>query len=125
MSNPTQHQRLLEYCQRVATKVIAGKDCRYYLSHSEIFPQEMDALVIHLHAIVLGEKCADPTVVKYPADWWEALKARWFPEWALKRWPARMARYTLEHKITYPNMPITEIKGPYVPFTIERFTEDP
>lgn len=22
-----------------------------------------------------------------PADWWEAFKDRWFPKWALKRWP--------------------------------------
>jgi hypothetical protein len=25
----------------------------------------------------------------YPADWWQAFKERWFPAWALKRWPAK------------------------------------
>ncbi len=25
--------------------------------------------------------------LRYPADWWQAFKDRWFPEWALKRWP--------------------------------------
>ena len=24
---------------------------------------------------------------KFPRDWWEAFKERWFPEWARKRWP--------------------------------------
>lgn len=24
-----------------------------------------------------------------PADWWQAFKERWFPKWALKRWPVR------------------------------------
>ncbi len=26
-------------------------------------------------------------VVAYPADWWQAFKARWFPRWALRLWP--------------------------------------
>ncbi|HEY3499508.1 MAG TPA: hypothetical protein VGK73_32685 [Polyangiaceae bacterium] len=25
----------------------------------------------------------------YPLDWWQAFKGRWFPQWALKRWPVR------------------------------------
>lgn len=24
----------------------------------------------------------------WPTTWWDAVKARWFPAWALKRWPA-------------------------------------
>lgn len=27
----------------------------------------------------------------WPADWWQAVKARWFPQWALRRWPVRLA----------------------------------
>lgn len=32
-----------------------------------------------------------PEVVqaKWPADWWQAFKERWFPMWALRRWPVR------------------------------------
>lgn len=33
--------------------------------------------------------------VAYPADWWQHLKERWFPQWALKRWPVRMQAKTL------------------------------
>lgn len=25
-----------------------------------------------------------------PADWWQHFKQRWFPAWALERWPVRM-----------------------------------
>lgn len=28
--------------------------------------------------------------VSYPATWWEHLKQRWFPRWALRRWPVRL-----------------------------------
>ena len=24
---------------------------------------------------------------KWPSDWWQAFKDRWFPKWALRRWP--------------------------------------
>ena len=27
----------------------------------------------------------------YPADWWQAFKARWFPRWLLRRYPVRTA----------------------------------
>jgi len=27
--------------------------------------------------------------VKYPADWKQAFKERWFPKWALKKWPVQ------------------------------------
>ncbi len=28
---------------------------------------------------------------EYPADWWQAFKARWFPRWAKRRWPVKIA----------------------------------
>lgn len=39
-----------------------------------------------------------------PADWWEALKARWFPAWALKRWPVRERVERLDVKALYPSI---------------------
>ena len=27
------------------------------------------------------------TAVKYPEDWWQAFKERWFPKWLLKKFP--------------------------------------
>jgi len=47
-------------------------------------------LVARLTATVLGR----PTYAEVqktqqvPRDWWQAVKARWFPRWALRRWPA-------------------------------------
>ena len=29
---------------------------------------------------------------EWPADWWQHFKKRWFPRWALRRWPVRMEK---------------------------------
>lgn len=28
--------------------------------------------------------------VSYPATWWQAFKQRFFPRWAIKRWPVQL-----------------------------------
>ena len=42
----------------------------------------LDEMVYRIHSDIYGR-----TLTKYPRDWWEAVKERWFPAWALKRWP--------------------------------------
>jgi len=46
--------------------------------------------------------------VEYPIDWWEAIKERWFPDWALKRWPVKYKKVTVKAKAFYPNVFIPE-----------------
>jgi len=43
--------------------------------------------------------------VRYPADWWEALKARFAPRWALTRWPVRYTSITLDACAIWPKFP--------------------
>jgi hypothetical protein len=45
--------------------------------------------------------------VEFPADWWQHFKQRWFPKWALKRWPVKMARKVMEAQHYYPQLPQT------------------
>jgi hypothetical protein len=54
-----------------------------------------------LHAIVryAEQKCEH---VKYPANWWEAVKERFAPAWALKRWPVRYRVW--EPFVIYPQI---------------------
>jgi len=42
-----------------------------------------------------------------PADWAEAFKARWFPAWALRRWPVRERIERLDVKALYPSIRYT------------------
>ena len=52
-------------------------------------------LSICLRQSLYGEPLEDVTL-KYPADWIEAVKERWLPAWAKRRWPIR---YTSHHVV--------------------------
>lgn len=41
-------------------------------------------LVINVEAIFNQLKIE---AARYPADWWQAVKERWFPQWLLSRYP--------------------------------------
>ena len=42
--------------------------------------------------------------VEYPATWWDALKLRWFPRWALRRWPAQYAKVEIRAEALFPEL---------------------
>lgn len=69
------------------------KELAFLRNHAEVetrIDQHSQRLVIQLTSFVLAKRREDLTEsVYYPADWWQAFKARWFPRWALKRWPTR------------------------------------
>ena len=71
---------------------------------------DLDALQVKLVANVLTERL---TVVetRHPADWWEAIKDRWFPAWALRRWPVRWAVFRLDPLVHYPTIPLPDHRG--------------
>lgn len=58
---------------------------------------------VALHAIqkvLVQREC----VAEYPADWIEALKERFAPEWFLRRWPVRKSRIDMD--VLYPRIAI-------------------
>lgn len=57
---------------------------------------------IQVHGYLYGEH-ASYKQVKFPADWWQAFKARWFPAWALRRWPVVHTTVRFEAKAIYPH----------------------
>lgn len=62
-----------------------------------------EAMVIQLRARVWARPLGTQRVV-YPRDWWEAFKHRFFPLWALARWPVRHAIVTIEAFHEYPGL---------------------
>ena len=44
--------------------------------------------------------------VKYPADWWQAFKERWFPKWLQKYYPINEKIEIIEVMAYYPKLPI-------------------
>jgi hypothetical protein len=41
--------------------------------------------------------------VKYPRDWWQAFKERWFPKWLLEKYPVDYHIVVLDVTAIYPD----------------------
>ena len=64
----------------------------------------MDEVVSRIRGHVWGEsESVQKVSITYPADWKQAVKERFFPAWALKRWPVRNKIITMDVKCFYPN----------------------
>jgi hypothetical protein len=70
---------------------------------------------VHYSLEALIATWVDPKPIIYPTTWWDAVKHRWFPDWALRRWPVH---YTRHEALTYlPEIPPSLFtkyqQGPY------------
>lgn len=74
--------------------------------HIELFKRSGEELVIQLRSYVYGKKTHGLQEIRYPATWWDAVKLRWFPAWALKRWPARWVEYRAITQDLYPQIKV-------------------
>ena len=66
----------------------------------ELMAREVTAIVT-----VTGETLQE---VRYPRDWWQAVKNRFAPTWALRRWP--VVEVVVNVRVLYPkvSMPLEE-----------------
>lgn len=74
---------------------------------NEIRDEVARRMILQFHAQVASRKFAVKTV-RYPADWWQALKERWFPRKWQKRWPVKYTEDTLEANAYYPEIQIPD-----------------
>jgi hypothetical protein len=42
--------------------------------------------------------------ISYPETWWDAFKERWFPRWAMARWPVTLTKIEIEKAFAFPNI---------------------
>jgi len=85
------------------------------VSYNTIFDDHLRSIVLEMEIALAGRKL-EPVEVSYPADWWEAFKARWF-HWRLKRlWPVRHKVEKIEFATIYPDLQIE------VPTSMSRHT---
>lgn len=61
-----------------------------------------DQMTIEVNGFLLGEY-PDPVYISYPSTWWEHLKARWFPAWAIRKWPVIERTHRIEFTVMYPD----------------------
>jgi len=89
------------------------------------FPEHAYIMTIEIMATPLRNYGIELPGFSYPLDWWQAFKARWFPAWALKRWPAKMkhvggGRKELEFRAIFPELDTVRDR-----YRIEYFVRDP
>jgi len=71
-----------------------------------------DEIVVRVKQDILGREL-ERIEAAYPADWWEAFKDHWFPEWAKQRWPVRRVEVRLVARELYPKVALPD-KGPVI-----------
>lgn len=81
-------------------------DLAYTLSF-EMLEREAGRMVMQIRADVAAQSI-DPVSYRYPSTWWDAFKERWFPSWALGRWPARHTSGELNAVVIYPQIKLPQ-----------------
>jgi hypothetical protein len=66
-----------------------------------------DEIAVQVRGIVWGREMQRQSH-RYPADWWQAIKERFAPEWFKRRWPVRYIEITLTARELYPMLSIPQ-----------------
>lgn len=66
-----------------------------------------DALVFQMRTAVWSKHLGDH-VVRYPANWWQAFKRRFFPHWASSRWPVLETVVVVQAYHDYPGVRVQD-----------------
>ena len=69
----------------------------------EIIDHMAREMAFHVECAIWGEEKAG-AVISYPANWIEAVKERWLPEWALKKWPVKYTHKKVDFQVLYPDL---------------------
>lgn len=98
---------------RVLKKQALVMFSRLQLQRAEISVEE--TLDGHLRFMVSWKVAAQQAqdTVRAPADWWQAVKERWFPEWALRRWPVRYQEWRAHRILPAVRLPDAMLEGSF------------
>jgi len=66
----------------------------------------IEEMLIRVRCRVYGE---DLEPIRYPADWWQALKDRWFPAWLRRRYP--VVYTAIDVAAMYPDLRVGHHRG--------------
>ena len=62
-----------------------------------------NSIVVSVRGYVWGEaESVQRQEVRFPRDWRQAFKGRWFPKWALSHWPVEETVVVLDVRALYP-----------------------
>jgi hypothetical protein len=58
--------------------------------------------------------------VSFPRDWWQAVKERWAPRWALRRWPVVYTEKVFDARLAFPDYALPETLGRGVSILLDK-----
>lgn len=67
----------------------------------------LDGIIISVRQSILSQQI-DSVAVIHPADWWQAVKEEFAPEWFLERWPVEYNKTVVEVRAVYPKMALPD-----------------
>jgi hypothetical protein len=105
----------------MAAQVLSREELGGRVEMSATLPAAMDALVLRLVGFFASNPLHDE-VITYPSDWWQAVKARFCPAWALKRWPVVMTSHTIKAAEVATKLKLPKNFGPTIVMTVETDT---
>lgn len=89
---------------QIASQMSCAEEVAFNNPQFEAFRDYMaERLVVQLRAYIWADPPQEISC-RYPRDWWQAVKERWFPKWALERWPVEYQTTTLQAQTIYPRL---------------------
>lgn len=82
-------------------------------------------LIYKLHYEVYGKVHSSQHVIRYPANWWEAVKERFAPAWFRDRYPVTFIQITATAEELYPDIPSLPDGSPVIKFAVHRQPDFP
>lgn len=72
----------------------------------EFVDSKDEYIAYKIKSYVWSQDAGKKVVFKYPSDWWQAFKERWFPKWLLDRYRVVYTYKEFVVKATYPDLKI-------------------
>lgn len=77
------------------------------MSTESFYDQAAQMMVLRTLQRVASKKL-DVKTVRFPSDWWQAFKRRFFPAWAQLKWPVKYTEVTMEANAYMPDICIPD-----------------
>jgi hypothetical protein len=114
--------RRKEYCNRVEIdkQMIDNLKRRgEFEIIDDMYDHARETMACEMKVAIYGKDHPKKHIVRYPADWWEALKERFAPSWFLDKCPVKFTEITASLEELYPDLDIAlPDKSPVLKFRV-------
>lgn len=115
-----------EYAAQVAIDRHQLDLCRQRGKVETLHDHATNQLHLLMRAFIYGKDHPSKHVVRYPADWWQAVKERFAPVWFRDRYPVQFITVTASLEELYPEIePALPDQSPVMKFIVKKKIEFP